>query len=63
MTLKRFFRQLIEGIAVGFAFVSGMGGGTVAVLIGIYDDIVDAIADFPKSPGEQIKRPGYGHSE
>ena len=56
MSLKRFFRQLIEGIAVGFAFVSGMGGGTVAVLVGIYDDIVDAIADFPKSPGEQIKK-------
>lgn len=56
MTIKKFFRQLLEGIAVGFAFVSGMGGGTVAVLIGIYDDLIDAVADLTKTPLQSIKK-------
>lgn len=49
------FKKIIQGIIVGFAFIIGMGGGTVAVLLGIYDDLVKGIADFNKNPKESFR--------
>ncbi|MGI6713767.1 MAG: DUF368 domain-containing protein [Bacilli bacterium] len=49
------FKKIIQGIIVGFAFIIGMGGGTVAVLMGIYDDLVKGIADFNKKPRESFR--------
>lgn len=45
-TLKGF----IQGIVLGFATIAAVGGGTVAVLLGIYDDMISAISNFRKQP-------------
>lgn len=52
---RNILKQLIQGIIIGFAFISGMGGGTVAILMGIYDDLVRGVADFNKNPKYSIK--------
>ena len=50
MFIKKYLKNFIQGIVLGFALISGMGGGTVAILMGIYDDLIIAIADFTKHP-------------
>jgi len=52
---RNIIKQLIQGVIIGFAFISGMGGGTVAVLMGIYDDLVQGVADFNKNAKASIK--------
>lgn len=53
--MKKFVTLFVQGILLGFSLISGMGGGTVAVLLGIYDDLIIAIADFPKHPVKNLK--------
>lgn len=55
MFLKKYLKTFIQGIVVGFALISGMGGGTVAILMGIYDDLIIAIADFTKHPKASLQ--------
>jgi len=52
--MKRFFKLFLQGIVMGFALITAIGGGTIAVLMGIYDDMVFAVADFTKNPKKSI---------
>lgn len=51
--MKKHIKGFIHGLLIGVAFISAMGGGTLAVILGIYDDLVSAISnlrkDFKKS--------------
>lgn len=51
--MKKHLKGFIHGLLIGVAFISAMGGGTLAVILGIYDDLVAAITnirkDFKKS--------------
>lgn len=46
--MKKHLKGLIHGLLIGFAFISAMGGGTLAVILGIYDDLVAAITNLRK---------------
>ena len=51
--IKRFIIDVIKGVVMGAAFIiPGFSGGTVAVLLGIYNGFINAIAgifkDFKK---------------
>lgn len=49
MKVKKFFVNLIKGGAIGVAMIiPGVSGGTLAVLMGIYDDLVDAVGNIFK---------------
>lgn len=47
--MKKWLKLFIQGIVIGFALITAIGGGTMAILLGIYDDIIIAIADFRKN--------------
>lgn len=47
--MKKYLKGLIHGLLIGFAFISAMGGGTLAVILGIYDDLVEAVSSLRKS--------------
>lgn len=47
--MKKYLKGLIHGLLIGFAFISAMGGGTLAVILGIYDDLVAAVSSLRKS--------------
>lgn len=43
----RYIKNFIKGIAVGIAtLVPGVSGGTMSVILGIYDDLIHAISSF-----------------
>lgn len=47
MKLKEFFKNLGLGAAIGVAvIIPGVSGGTIAVLFGIYDKLINAISDL-----------------
>lgn len=49
MKLKEFFKNLGLGAAIGVAvIIPGVSGGTIAVLFGIYDRLINAISDLRK---------------
>lgn len=42
----------LKGVAVGIAnIIPGVSGGTIAVITGLYDELVDAFGNFTKSAG------------
>ena len=44
MAIKNFFLNIARGAGIGVAMIiPGVSGGTVAVLLNIYDKIIDAI--------------------
>ena len=47
--MKKSLKLFLKGIAIGFALITAIGGGTMAILLGVYDDIIIAIADFRKN--------------
>lgn len=47
--MKKYLKGLTHGLLIGFAFISAMGGGTLAVILGIYDDLVGAVSSLRKS--------------
>lgn len=51
INIKRF----LQGLLLGFALITAIGGGTMAVLIGVYDDLINAVADFRKDPKKSLK--------
>lgn len=46
--MKKHLKGFIHGILIGIAFISAMGGGTLAVILGIYDDLVSAVTNIRK---------------
>ncbi len=49
MKLKNFFKDLACGAAIGVAMIiPGVSGGTIAVITGVYDKIINAISCFFK---------------
>lgn len=54
--MKIFFKNILNGFAIGIAFViPGFSGGTVAVLLGIYDKLINSITGIFKQFFESIK--------
>lgn len=47
--MNPFLKRFLQGMFLGLAFITGIGGGTMAILIGIYDDLVDSVANFRKN--------------
>ncbi len=46
----------IKGIVLGIAFIiPGVSGGTLAVLLGIYEELIEAISNFYKSKNNFVK--------
>lgn len=46
----RFLSDLLRGVGIGIAFIiPGFSGGSVAAILGVYDRLVNAIADLFKS--------------
>lgn len=44
--------NILKGIAIGMAnIIPGVSGGTIAVITGIYDDLVNAFGNFFSGPG------------
>ena len=47
--IKEFLLDAIRGVCIGVAFIiPGFSGGSVAAILGIYEKLVDAIADIFK---------------
>ncbi len=49
MKIKDFFKRFVEGLLMGAAnIIPGVSGGTIALIIGIYDKLIHAINQIPK---------------
>ena len=49
-----FLMNFLKGIGIGIAnVIPGVSGGTMAVLFGIYDKLVEYIANFLQAPKEK----------
>lgn len=49
-----FLMNILKGIGIGIAnVIPGVSGGTMAVLFGIYDKLVECIANFLQAPKEK----------
>jgi putative membrane protein len=49
MKIKNFLLSALKGAAIGIAMIiPGVSGGTLAVLLGIYDQMIDAISNLTK---------------
>ncbi len=54
--LLNFFFNIFKGGLIGIAAViPGFSGGTIACIIGVYDDIIESISGFRKHPKQSIK--------
>ena len=50
--MKEFIKLFIKGMVLGIAFIiPGVSGGSLAVLLDIYEDLLEAISNFYKSLG------------
>ena len=48
--------DIIKGAFIGIAnVIPGLSGGTIAVLIGVYDRLIGGISDIFKRPKEVLK--------
>lgn len=55
MKVKEFFKSLLGGAAIGVAMIiPGVSGGTVAVLLNIYDKLINALGNITKNFKEKI---------
>lgn len=52
--MNQFFKRFLQGLLLGFALITAIGGGTMAVLIGVYDDLIMAVSDFRKNPRKSL---------
>ena len=49
MKVKEFFINIAKGGAIGLAMlIPGVSGGTLAVLLGVYDKIIDSVGNLFK---------------
>lgn len=54
--MSNFLNLFIKGIFVGIAnIIPGVSGGTIAVVLRIFDDLIDAINNFLKNPSKHLK--------
>lgn len=54
--VRNFFLDIIRGICIGVAFIiPGFSGGSVAAILGIYERLINAIADIFKDFKNSIK--------
>ncbi|GEM_PF-771764 len=53
--MNNYIKRFIQGLLLGFALITAIGGGTMAVLIGVYDDLINAVSDFKKDPKTALK--------
>ena len=52
---KAFLRDIAAGVCIGVAFiVPGFSGGSVAVMLGIYEKMINAITDLFKNMKKSI---------
>ena len=50
--------NLLKGTAIGASMlVPGMSGGTMAIVLGIYDDIIHAVSSFFQNKRKRRERP------
>ena len=55
MKVKEFFKNMGCGAAIGVAMIiPGVSGGTVAVLLNIYDKLIDALGNLKKNFKQNI---------
>ena len=52
--MNRFLKCFLQGLLLGFALITAIGGGTMAVLIGVYDELINAVSDFRKDPKKSL---------
>ena len=52
--MNSFLKRFLQGLLLGFALITAIGGGTMAVLIGVYDEVIDSVADFRKNPKKSL---------
>lgn len=52
--MNPFLKRIIYGLLIGFALITGIGGGTIALLIGIYDELISKVANFRKNPKDSL---------
>lgn len=52
--MNQFLKRFLQGLLLGFALITAIGGGTMAVLIGVYDDLINAVSDFRKQPKKSL---------
>lgn len=51
-----FFKTMLCGAVIGLAnIIPGVSGGTMAVILNIYDELISSISDFRTSPIKSIK--------
>lgn len=56
MKLKKFFRNMACGGAIGVAMIiPGVSGGTVAVLLGVFDELINAVSNLFSDIKNSIK--------
>ncbi len=49
MSVKKFFLQFSRGAAMGFGMaIPGVSAGTIAVIVGVYDDLINSISNLRK---------------
>lgn len=50
------FKNILKGMGIGVAnIIPGVSGGTLAVILGIYDRLMESIACFLSAPREKNK--------
>lgn len=51
----KYIKNFLKGMAVGVAtLVPGVSGGTMAVIFGVYDDLIHAVSSFFENPQKHI---------
>lgn len=53
--MNKFLKRFLQGLLLGAALITAVGGGTTAVLIGVYDEIIEAVADLMKNPKKSLQ--------
>ena len=48
MKFKEWWKTFVKSCSMGLGMIPGVSAGTMAVLVGIYDDLIDAIASMRK---------------
>ncbi len=53
--MNTYLKRFLQGLLLGFALITAIGGGTMAVLIGVYDELISAVSDFRKNPRKALE--------
>lgn len=54
--MKAFFKKLLAGLGIGAgAAIPGVSGAAIALILGVYEDIIEAVNNFKKKFGWSIK--------